>query len=332
MIILYSAAIQNLLYLPHPFKKYILKIYHSLDEFPGITRPVLTIGTFDGVHIGHKVIIDQIKEIAQNIGGETVLLTFNPHPRLVLFPDDQDLKLLNTQEEKEAHLEAAGIDHLIVHPFSREFGNMPALEYVRQVLVSQIGVKKMAVGYDHHFGRHREGNFELLAEFGETYGFDVIEIPAQHIEQVNVSSTKIRQALLDGDVATANSYLGYRYALSGKVVKGEQLGQTLGYPTANLHINDPLKLIPALGAYAVYAFVEGVVYPAMMNIGKRPTINELETVSIEVHLIGFEGDLYGKSLRVELVEYIRAEQRFGHLDELKLQLEKDRQKTLIALS
>ena len=236
-----------------------MKVYTNLSEFSPNSKSIVTAGTFDGVHIGHQKILSTINKIGQEENGESVLLTFSPHPRLVLFPDDNDLKLLSTLDEKIALLEHAGLDHLIVHPFSVEFSRITAEDYIRKILVEQIGVHRLVIGYDHHFGRNREGNLEKLKQEAPAYGFSVQEIPAQEIDDVNVSSTKIRNALNSGNVETANEYLGYTYGLTGKVVKGNKIGRSIGYPTANISPLDRYKLIPGNGVYAVLIKVDGAI-------------------------------------------------------------------------
>jgi len=218
-----------------------VKIYYSIEDFQNVSFPVLTTGTFDGVHTGHKTILDRLKAIAQENDGETVLLTFSPHPRIVLYPDQNDLKLLTTREEKIALLEESGVDHLIIHPFTKEFSRLSSVAFIRDLLVNKIGTKKLVIGYNHHFGRNREGTLEHLLECGPIYGFDVEEIPAADIDNVNVSSTKIRQALQRGDISTAKAYLGHDYQLTGEVVAGDGRGKEIGFPTANLQIGNSLK-------------------------------------------------------------------------------------------
>lgn len=290
-----------------------------------MNRPILTTGTFDGVHIGHQKIISRLREIANRKAGETVMLTFHPHPRMVLFPDDHGLKLLSTLDEKAKLLEKAGIDHLIVYPFTEEFSRMTSVEYVRDLLVNQIGVDTVVVGYDHHFGRNREGDFEQLKEFAQTYDFDVEEIPPQDIDRVNVSSTKIRNALEKGDVQKARKFLGHAYTLSGEVVKGEGLGKKLGFPTANISVEETYKLIPAKGVYAVKAQLEGESYSGMLNIGNRPTVSTDSNTSIEVHLFELEKEIYGEEITLSLIDRIREEVEFDSIEELVQQLKKDKE-------
>jgi riboflavin kinase/FMN adenylyltransferase len=309
-----------------------VKVYHGIDNFSKIAYPVVTTGTFDGVHLGHMTIINRLKEVAKKQGGETVLLTFFPHPRMVL-QEDNDLKLINTLKEKIDLLEKAGIDHLIIHPFTKEFSRLTSLEFVRDLIVNKIGTKRLVIGYDHHFGRNREGSFDHLIEFGPLYGFEVEEIPAQDIDDVNVSSTKIRNALIEGDLKTANEYLTHPFSISGKVVSGAQNGRKLGYPTANIAVEENYKLIPAYGIYAVKIKHGSKRYRGMLNIGVRPTIAEADgKPTIEVNIFDFNGDLYGESISVQLIERIRAEEKFPTLEALKLQMEEDKLNSLNILN
>ena len=284
----------------------------------------MTTGTFDGVHVGHKVILDHVVETARRKGAESVLFTFDPHPRTVLFPEDHGLKLLSSKEEKIRLLEQQGIDHVIFHPFSKDFAKLSALEYVRNVLVDGMGVTTVIIGYDHRFGRNREGDFTKLLEFAEMFGFGVEEIPAQDIDDVNVSSTKIRKALASGDIETANTYLGYNYSVDGIVIEGDGIGRTIGFPTANIQVNEPLKLIPGNGVYAVEVKVDGKSYPGMLNSGVRPTVSQTGKNQIEVHLIDTDQTLYGKQIEVTFVRRLRAESKFKNKEALIQQLEKDR--------
>lgn len=285
---------------------------------------MVTVGTFDGVHKGHQVLLDRIKNIAREEGGEAVMLTFSPHPRLVLFPDDNDLRLLTTLEEKIELLESSGIDHLIIHPFTPEFSRTTVPEYVSDILVKGIGVRKLVIGYDHHFGRNREGSLENLQAVAPNYGFEVEEIPARMIDDVKVSSTKIRNALLEGNVARANGFLGYPYTLTGMVVRGNEIGRSMGFPTANVEPSETVKLIPGNGVYAVKVHFEDRIYHGMANIGKRPTVvRETAQRVIEVHIFGFSSDLYGKNLRLTFHGRIRDEVKFEDTEALKAQIEKD---------
>ena len=304
-----------------------MKVYTNIQEFKSAKNVVVTIGTFDGVHLGHKVIINQLKKAAQELGGESVLLTFFPHPRMVVFPDDNELKLLNTIEERKELLEKAGIDHLIIHPFSKAFSRLTALEFVRDILVNRLNVKKVVIGYDHHFGRNREGSFEDLIEFGEVYGFSVEEIPAQDIQQINVSSTKIRTSLLAGEIHAATQFLGYPYFINGTVVKGDKIGREIGFPTANIKPDETYKLIPKKGVYAVKVIVNKKEYEGMLNIGIRPTLKGINE-TIEVNIFDFDEEIYGQKIQVKFYERIRDEQPFEDLNELKNQLNIDKSKTI----
>lgn len=305
-----------------------MKIHTDLSSFQGVERPVLTTGTFDGVHKGHQVILQRLNEVARREGGESVLFTFHPHPRLVLHPGDNDLQLLNTRKEKEELLAQAGLDHLLIVPFSRAFSRMHALDYVRDVLVNALRVHAVVIGYDHRFGRNREGDLALLERLGEAYGFAVEEIPAQEIDHVKVSSTKIREALLHGEVERAADLLGYTYMLSGVVVKGDQRGRTIGFPTANITPDDPHKLVPGNGVYAITATTRHGEHRGMMNIGVRPTIDGSGHRAIEAHLFDFDHDIYGEPITVRLRHRLRNEMRFAGLDALKAQLAADRSHAL----
>ncbi|WP_196885791.1 bifunctional riboflavin kinase/FAD synthetase [Aureivirga sp. CE67] len=297
-------------------------IHKSLNDFSSTKETVITIGTFDGVHVGHKKIIEQLVQDAKKHNTESLLLTFFPHPRMVL-QKDMDIKLINTIEEKASLLENLGLDHLIIHPFDKEFSRLTALEFVRNILVNKLHVSKLVIGYDHHFGKNREGSFEQLKEYSELYDFEIQEIPAQDIDHISVSSTKIRKALEDGDIKRANDYLGYSFMLHGKVVKGEQIGTTIGYPTANIEISEDYKLVPKNGVYIVQTFYKDQLYYGMMNIGKRPTVFGNHR-TIEVHLFDFSENIYGENLKIELLHYLREEKKFEDIEQLKLQLEKDK--------
>ena len=304
-----------------------MKVYHSIEQFKPVRNPVVTAGTFDGVHLGHRKIINRLKELANEIDGETVILTFFPHPRMVLYPDDHGLQLLSSLDEKVNLLRSAGIDHLIIHPFTQKFSRMSSTEYIRDVLVEALGVKKLVIGYDHHFGRNREGSSRDLEELTNLYHFQVEEISAHDINDINISSTKIRQALEEGEIEAANSFLGYDYFLTGTVVDGDKIGSKIGFPTANIFVEEKYKLIPAGGVYAVKVNVEGDAYRGMLNIGNRPTVNGKKR-SIEVHIFDFDQDIYEKPIQVSLVKRIREEKKFEDLDKLKEQLFLDRNRAL----
>lgn len=300
-----------------------MKVFQGFDRIHEIKNPVITIGTFDGVHLGHQKIIDQLNDEAKMINGESVLFTFYPHPRMILYPESHGLKLIQTQVEKVEKLRRMGLQNVIIHPFTKEFSRLSAIEFVRDFLVNQLNVKKLVIGYDHQFGKNREGSLDFLLDVCDTYGFEVIEIAAQEVDDVNVSSTKIRNALKSGDIETANLFLGEAFLLEGIVTKGSAIGREMGFPTANLEIQSELKLIPGNGVYAVQVECDSMWFNAMMNIGFRPTINDDQEIKIEIHLFDFNGDLYGKTLTVRLLKRIRDELKFKSLDELKNQLKHD---------
>lgn len=307
-----------------------MKIYEGLNEFLPVKNPVVTSGTFDGVHLGHQKILHRIREIARSVEGETVLITFWPHPRLVLYPEEHKLRLLSTFEEKAKLLRQFGIDHLVTIPFTKEFSQLTSKEFIEEVIVNKIQTKKLVIGYDHRFGKNREGSFEYLKENCSSYGFELEEISRQDVDEIGVSSTKIRQALESGDIETANSYLGRPYELNGLVVKGQQIGRSIGFPTANVHIPNDYKLIPKDGVYAVEASVNGSIYKSMLNIGNRPTVDGSKK-SVEAHLFDFQGDLYDKQITIYLKAYLREEQKFENLEGLKAQLQKDQQRAKLIL-
>lgn len=296
-----------------------MKIYEGLSDFPKLHNTVVTSGTFDGVHLGHQKILRRIREIARSVNGENVLITFWPHPRLVLYPEEHNLRLLSTFEEKAKLLREFGIDHLVTIPFTKEFSQLTSKEFIESVLVEKIQTKKLVIGYDHRFGKNREGSFEYLKAHHEEYGFDLEEISRQDVEDIGVSSTKIRHALETGDIATAINYLGRPYELNGLVIKGQQIGRSIGFPTANIHIPNDYKLIPKDGVYAVEALVNGALYKAMLNIGNRPTVNGTQK-TVEANLFDFQGDLYDKQITIYLKAFLREERKFDGLEALKKQL------------
>ncbi len=308
-----------------------MQIHYDLDNFPKIKFPIVTSGTFDGVHLGHRKILKRLKEIAVEKGGETVLITFFPHPRMVLFNDSQNLKLLSTISEKIDKLTKFGIDHLVIIPFTREFSEINSEDFIRKILVEKIGAKLLVIGYDHRFGKNREGSFEYLKENSTKFGFEVIEIPRHDIENIGISSTLIRNSLLAGDIVQANSLLGIEYSMSGKVVKGKQLGRTLGYPTANIYVVEDYKLVPADGVYAVLINHDNIIYQGVLNIGKRPTI-EGKDRTIEVHIFDFDKEIYGENISISFVEKIRDEIKFNSLDDLKTQIGIDAEKAKLILA
>lgn len=305
-----------------------MQVHTHTDQLPVFKNAVVTIGTFDGVHTGHQQIITQLKEEAHAINGETVIITFHPHPRKVV--SHKEVFILNTLQEKIELLREKGIDHLVVVPFDEKFAAQSANEYVEHFLFEKFHPHTVIIGYDHKFGHGRSGDYHLLEDFGKQLGFLVKEIPEHVLNNITVSSTKIREALLNSDIETANNYLGYDYFFEGLVVEGNKLGRTLGYPTANLQIETPEKLIPGNGVYAVIALVEQSTYKAMMNIGVRPTVDGKKRM-IEVNLFDFNHDIYGKTLRVYVKKYLRGEVKFNGLEELKNQLGIDKESALRVL-
>jgi riboflavin kinase/FMN adenylyltransferase len=303
-----------------------LKIYQSLNEFKPSKKTIVTLGTFDGVHLGHNAILDTICNIAKQENLESVLLTFFPHPRLII-SNDSEIKMLNTMAEKAMLLEQKGIQNFIIHPFDKLFSELSPREFVEQVLIKQLNIQKIIIGYDHKFGKNRAANIIDLIAFGKEFDFEVEEIPAKQVDEVSVSSTKIRNSLLEGKISLANAYLGYSYMLSGNVVKGNKLGRTIGFPTANIQISENYKLIPKNGAYIVTAIVNNKTVFGMLNIGIKPTLGE-NLMSIEVHLLDFSEDIYGQKMQVNVVERLRGEHKFESLEALKSQLEIDKKTTI----
>jgi len=305
-----------------PTKHKPLKVHRSPDNLPVLRKPVLTLGTFDGVHLGHQSILNHLKETAARIGGESVVFTFHPHPRIALNPDDHGLELIQTLEARIEKLEQLGIDHLILYPFTKEFSRLTATEFVRNILVNQLHIHTLTIGYNHHFGRNREGSIDLLRELSTVYGFFVEEIPAFTESETSVSSTKIREAISSGNIQAANTYLGSVYHFKGIVVKGDQLGAKIGFPTANIQISE-LQLIPKSGVFAVRVKYKDRFFDGMMNIGKRPTVSQNGERRVEIHIFDFSETIYNNELVVYLIDLVREEQSFPSLDALKEQLKKD---------
>ena len=303
-----------------------MEVIRDIADFPKLSYPVVTSGTFDGVHVGHQKILKRVIERARQHNGQSVVITYWPHPRLVLFPEDNDLKLLSTIEERVEQLRSFGIDYLLIIPFTKEFSRTSSRNFVTDILVKALHTKVLVIGYDHRFGKNREGSFEHLKTHAGKYGFEVEEIPREDVDDVGVSSTKIRKALESGDLETATRYLGRYYTLTSTVIEGNKLGRTIGFPTANLATPASTKLIPANGVYAVWATIAGERHPSMMKIGLRPTV-EGTHLTLEVNLLNFNRDIYGQTVTVSFVAYLRDEQKFSGLDELKAQLAKDRQAT-----
>ncbi|WP_418264599.1 bifunctional riboflavin kinase/FAD synthetase [Flavobacterium faecale] len=299
-----------------------MKIFDSIQDFSSSKKTILTLGTFDGVHIGHKKILEKLILNTQNKEFESLVLTFFPHPRMVL-QEKSEIKLLNTIPEKVKLLEAIGIENLVIHPFDEIFSRLTAEEFVTTILVNQFRIHKIIIGYDHRFGRNRTANIDDLIGFGEKYGFEVEQISVQELNDISVSSTKVRKAIGEGDIKLANSYLGYNYFMTGIVAEGKRLGRTIGFPTANLKIKEDYKLIPMNGVYVVKSILNHTAVYGLMNIGFNPTVGENE-LSIEIHFLDFEGDLYGQEIEVSFLDYIRSEQKFDSVLLLKEQIEKDK--------
>lgn len=299
-----------------------MKIYQSTINFSTNRKTIVTIGTFDGVHIGHQSILKKLIHSAREQKNESIVLTFFPHPRMVL-QQDSSIKLLNTIDEKATLLEKFGLDYLIIQPFDETFSNMLAEDFVKNVLIDKLNIHKIIIGHDHRFGKNRIADINDLIDFGKKYNFEVEQISAQDIDEITISSTKIRKALQNGDIKLANQYLGYSYFFSGKVIQGKKIGRTIGFPTANIQISENYKLLPKNGVYIISSKFDTVLHYGMMNIGKNPTLGNNEQ-SIEVHFFEFNQDLYNENLEITILHYIRDEQKFNTIDELKVQLEYDK--------
>ena len=297
-------------------------VYEGLARSINCKTPIVTIGTFDGMHVGHQKIIKQLIQIAKDLNGESVLLTFYPHPRSVI-NTETPIQLLQNQTEKIKKLEEIGLDKLVVIPFTDDFSKLSAIDFVQTILIDKLKCHSLVLGYDHHFGNNREGNLKFLLANAKKFDLNIIEIPAKEIDAIKISSTKIRGSLLQGDVETANLFLGYPYEITGEVVAGEQLGRTIGFPTANIALNDPNKLIPKHGVYAVKTNIHGKDVMGMLNIGVNPTVQNTSSIKLEVHLFDFSADLYHESITLQLINYIRPEHKFDSIDALTKQLKKD---------
>lgn len=306
----------------------MMRVFRGLDNLPPFKNPVLTIGTFDGVHLGHAKIIERLRKKAIEVDGESIIITFDPHPRFVVAPNSTPIELLSTSQEKIKALQALHVDNVVIVPFTKAFSDISAEAYIRDFIVSNFHPHTIIIGYDHHFGKNRQGNYQLLESVKATYGFQLEEIPVQEIEHIAVSSTKIRAALHIGDIKKANELAGKYYTLEGVVIHGEKRGRLIGFPTANVHVGDAHKLIPANGVYAVKAYLKETAYKAMLNIGVRPTVSSSNHRSIEVNIIDFDQDIYDETLRIEFVDKLRDERKFNSIDELIAQLTIDKQDAL----
>lgn len=304
-----------------------MKIYNCIKDFKPIHNAVVTIGTFDGVHLGHQAIFNTMREEAEAIDGETVVITFYPHPRIVLGLDSENLRFINTQGKKINRLEEAGIDHLIIVPFNKEFAGISSDEFINELVLKKVNPKVIVIGFDHHFGKDRGGSFEMLSKIAEAKGFKVLKVEAQYVNDVPVSSTKIRKLLNSGAVLAANNFLGYEYSITGKVVTGKSIGRDIGFPTANIDVADEFKLIAAVGVYACRVEYMGQLYQGMCNIGYRPTVNHGD-LTIEVNIFDFDQQIYGEEITIVFVDRMRDERKFESLDKLANQLTKDKENAL----
>ena len=299
-----------------------MKIYHSIKDFSSDTGTIVTIGTFDGVHKGHEIIINRINEIAQKEGLVSVVLTFSPHPRHVIYPDNQELRLIHTVEEKKEALSRTGLQNLVIHKFTKEFSRTKSVNFIRDILVNKLNMKYMVVGFDHHFGKNREGTFDNLIQLSELYDFKIERIEPLNIGSITVSSTKIRNAIIEGDFKLVNSYLSANFTIVGRVIKGNKIGSKIGFPTANIKIENQWKILPKDGVYAIKAYVDNQRYFGMLNLGNRPSILD-DSFTIEAHLFDFTKNIYSEELKIEFIMRIRDEKRFLDLEDLKSQLKID---------
>ena len=307
-----------------------MKVHYGFESYKNIKNPIVTVGTFDGVHFGHQKIIQRLQKIAKKNNGESVLLTFDPHPRKILL-NDQGLKLIHTINEKINILENLGLDHLVIYPFTLEFSKFSAKRYIDELLIQKLGTHTLVIGYDHHFGNDREGNIDLLKKYEKSNPFYLEEIKAHEIEEIKISSTKVRSAIEKGNIHLVNDYCGHFYEFSGEVVRGNGIGKTIGTPTANIKLNSNEKIIPLDGVYAVVCQIKDANYKGIMNIGFKPTVDEGQKRTVEIHLFDYEKDIYGQDLRTKVIERIRDEVKFNSLKELKSQILKDNEKAKIIL-
>ena len=307
-----------------------MKVYHSIEDFKTLNKAVVTSGTFDGVHQGHKTILKRLVDTAKKMEGESVVITFWPHPRLIVSPEADGLKLLSTLEEKIDLLEQEGVNHLLILPFTRKFSEMSSERFVNSILIEGIGTKAMVIGYDHRFGKNREGGFDYLKANAQRFKIDIYEIPRQEIDNLTISSTKIREAISLGKIEQANDLLGRPYSFSGLVKKGRQIGRTIGFPTANVHTDKTYKLIPAKGVYAVKVELRNKHFNGIMNVGSRPTVEGIG-ITQEVHIFNFNDDIYGEVLKVDIYHFIRAEKKFDQIANLIYQIQVDIEKAKVLL-
>ena len=302
-----------------------MKVFTTIPDYPSENKSIVTIGTFDGVHLGHRVVLRRMREIAKKTKGESVLLTFFPHPRHVLYKDNQDMKLITTLQEKQDLINQAGLDNLVIHEFTKKFSRIKPVNFVRDILVEQLNVHTLVIGYDHHFGRNREGSIQELTTLADLYDFNIEKIDPQYFEDVTVSSSKIRKLIEKGEMVKTKQYLGYEFMLNGKVIKGNSLGKTINFPTVNIVVENKWKILPVDGVYAVKTVLEAKEYKGMMNIGQKPTVDG-NGISLEVNIFDFNQDIYGKGIEIRFVKRIRDERKFENLLGLKKQLLIDRNK------
>jgi riboflavin kinase/FMN adenylyltransferase len=308
-----------------------MKVHWGIEELKPLRKAVVTTGFFDGVHKGHRKILGSVAEEAQRTGGESMVLTFWPHPRVILHPEEKEMKIITTLNEKSDLIATCGIDHLMIIPFTKEFSLLSSEEFIRKIIVDKIGTKKLIIGYDHRFGKNREGSFEYLKQHCSEFGFEVLEIPREDVDNMGVSSTLIRNALLEGNVSAVSNFLGRYYSIAGTVIQGKELGKKLGFPTANIQPEEPSKIIPMDGIYAVKTEIKGKLYKGMLSIGYNPTVSGKEK-TIEVHIFDFNEDIYGENIKIFFVEYLRPEEKFNSLEELIEQLKKDQESSLKILN
>ena len=299
-----------------------MRVHYSIEDFPSEINTIVTIGTFDGVHKGHKVIINRINDLAKQQGLESLLLTFDPHPRHVIYPDDQELRLIHTLDEKIDALKNTGLHNLVIHKFTKDFSRIKSINFIRDILVGKLNMKHMIVGFNHHFGKNREGTFDSLLELSDLYDFKIEKITPQNIGDITISSTKIRRAILEGDFKRVNAYLSSNFSLQGRVVEGNKIGTSIGFPTANITVENQWKILPKNGVYAIKAFVDNKRYHGMLNLGNRPSISD-NSFSIEAHLFEFNTMIYNREVKIEFIERIRDEKQFPDLEKLTSQLKID---------
>ncbi len=309
-----------------------MQIHRDIENLPKFKRPVITVGSFDGVHRGHRVLFDRVMKVAREVDGESVIVTFYPHPRQIIYPRDNSFHILTTLEEKIELIKKTGVDHLIIVPFSIEFSHITAIEYITNFLVARFAPHTIVVGYDHHFGRNRGGGVRLLMDFGRRYNYHVEEVQAEELENITISSTKVRNALDEANIELANEYLSYNYLLHGRVVHGLKIGSQIGFPTANLELENKLKLLPPIGIYAVNVHYDGKRYGGMLYIGTKSTVVDGEELAVEVNIFEFNQSLYGEEIMIEFISYIRGDEKFDSIDSLRDQLQKDKQNTVMVLN